>query len=66
MVAEHAVPRRMKEILGELRSTGSPVVLVGHTIHNDLAWLADLGASLDLSTCDIGRAYQSQEESVML
>lgn len=46
MVTHHTVPRRIQEILDDLGSTGSPVVLVGHTIHNGLAWLADLGVFL--------------------
>lgn len=64
MVAQHTLTSKVLGIIKELGSSGRPVVLIGHSVHNDVSWLHHAGVILDLSVCDIGRAYQAQQVSV--
>lgn len=50
----------------QLVARGGPVVLVGHSIYNDVAWLSKAGVTLDLRACDLGKAYQAQLNALQL
>lgn len=46
----------LRELLDALAKQGGPVRLVGHSISQDIAWLADTGVDLaDMETCDIAQ-----------
>jgi DNA polymerase III epsilon subunit-like protein len=63
-VNQHTLPSKVHGIVEELRSSGGPVILIGHTVHNDISWLSNAGVTLDAPVCDIGKAFQAQQESV--
>jgi hypothetical protein len=54
---------KVHDIVEELSSFGGPVILIGHSVHNDISWLSHAGVILDLPVCDVGKAYQAQQES---
>lgn len=59
------LPHRIKVIIDAAAQAG-PVFLMGHSVHNDIAWLANSGVLLDLPVCDLAKAYQSQKQSVQV
>jgi len=64
MVQESMLASRIDEIVVELGCARDDVVRIGHSIHNDIAWLKTAGVELGLDVCDIGKAYQAKKQSI--
>lgn len=65
-VAEAMLAARINTLVEELTASGHPLILVGHSIHNDIAWLSQAGVVFNMLSCDLGQAYQARLKSFQL
>ncbi len=68
---ESSIAGRMGELLSVAGSSSGRVLLVGHTIQNDIEWLRQVGVDLEqllpsMVVCDVGQAYQALRDEVNL
>lgn len=66
MMADEALRATILSILADMERDNGRVVLVGHTIEQDVRWLKGIGVKRDFSLCDIGKAYQAQHSRIQM
>lgn len=69
LVAESQVPGILMSLFDEMTQFNESIVLVGHSIQNDVNWLKSMGVGLEkinLEVVDIGLAYQAAKNNLQL
>jgi hypothetical protein len=64
LLDESKVSARFNEILESINPHRRDVIVMGHSIRNDIAWLHQVGVRFRCGVCDIAKVDQSRRQSI--
>lgn len=65
-VSERMLAFRVNEIVDSFVTSDESVVLVGHTVENDVHRLRQIGVTRNWRSCDLAKAHQARQNTIQL